>query len=206
VSGEPVTRDLTTSAWRWTLMLPPGWATLPTESAAGRAAVKRLLDKRMAHLPRDQVAATRIELDRTLRGVLSDARDAGASELHALVDLVRGLPVSASVAVTVVPLGEGLDPAALAQALAGGEDVVESDGRLLGDLPALRRRRCSRGPMSVAGSAPVPVTRTTVEWFVPSPDGDEGLLLSFSTMTEPVVEELVLLFDAIAGSLDVRPA
>jgi hypothetical protein len=41
---------------------------------------------------------------------------------------------------------------------------------------------------------------------VPLPDGDGALLLSFGTVTDPIADELVQLFDAIAGSLELQPA
>lgn len=205
-AGDARLRDVAVSAGAtWTLLLPPSWVSLPTEPDTGRAAVKRVLDRRLSHLPRDQVAPARIELDRMLRGLLADAHDAGATAVHALVELVRGMPVSASLAVTVAPLpGAGLDTRALAGVLRDGGDVQESDARLLGDLPALRRRRRWHDVVPQTGTREVAVWHTGVDWVVPSPDGDEVLVLTFTTMTEPVVEELVVLFDAIAGSLDLR--
>jgi hypothetical protein len=50
------------------------------------------------------------------------------------------------------------------------------------------------------------VTSTGLDWVVLLPDGDGVLMLSFGTVTEPVADELVLLFDAMAGSLELEPA
>ena len=50
------------------------------------------------------------------------------------------------------------------------------------------------------------VTSTGVDRAVPLPDGDGALRLACSTVTEPVPEELVALFDAIAASLRLEPS
>ena len=194
-----------TSAWTWTLMLPPNWTTLPTEPAAGRAAVKSLLARQMAHLPRDRVAGVRRQLENELRTLLRQAEEAGAGTVHAYFALMRGLPVSATCTVTLLEGGVD-DPrllAELATRLAADEAVVEIDVRPLADLPAIRRRR--RRAMPVEGTERA-VSSTGLDWAVPLPDGDGALVLSFGTTTEPVADQLVALFDAMAGSLQLTPA
>lgn len=195
----------TAAGWRWSLLLPPDWATLPCEPEAGRAAVRRLLDRQLARLPRDQVATVRRGLELQLRGLLRQAAQAGAVELHTSLALVRGLPVTGTCSVSVLRGGVD-DPrlvAELAAAFAGDGDAVELDVRPLAGLPALRRRRSTELP-GEEGQRPVPAT--TLDWAVPLPDGEGAVLLSFSTVTAPVADELVALFDAIAGSLQLAPA
>ena len=100
--SEPRTATGRTAEWRWSLLLPPNWVTLPVEAEAGRTAVRRLLDRQMAHLPRDRVAPARRRMEGELRSLLTEARQAGATTLHAHVGLVRGVPVSATCAVSLV--------------------------------------------------------------------------------------------------------
>lgn len=189
-----------TGTWRWTLMLPPNWVSLPTEAAAGRAAVTRLLDRRLAHLPRDQIATVRRRLRSELRALLAEARDAGAGSVHTHLALMRGLPVTATCAVAL--LEGGVDDPRLVAELVGafGSDgtVDQLDVRPLAGLPAIRRRRRVSTPIEETGQQ---AAGTVLDWAVPLPDGEGALLMSFSTLTEPVVEELVQLFDAIAASL-----
>jgi hypothetical protein len=191
--------------WRWTLLLPPNWVTLPTEVAPGRAAIRRLLDRQMAHLPRDEVVQVRRRLEVELRGLLGQARDAGAGTLHVHCALMRGLPVTASCSVAL--LHGGVDDPRLVDRLLStlGTDggVAEVDVHPLAGLPAIRRRR--RRTVPVEGTSET-ASSTGLDWVVPLPDGEGALLLSFSTVTEPVAEELVLLFDAIAQSLELEPA
>ena len=193
------------AGWRWTLLLPPNWITLPSDAIGGRAAVRTLLDRQLAHLPRDRVARLRRQLEAELRGLLGQARDAGAGAVHAHVALMRGLPVSATCTVSLLEGGVD-DPrllAALAATLADGEAVVDVDVRALAGLPAIRRRRRRSMPVEGTGRS---ATATGLDWAVPLPDGEGALLLSFGTVTDPVADELVHLFDAIAGSLVLEPA
>lgn len=193
-----------TADWRWSLLLPPNWVTLPVEAEAGRTAIRRLLDRQMAHLPRDRVATVRRRMQTELRSLLTEARQAGATTLHAHLGLVRGVPVSATCAVSLVR-GAADDPRLVAEvALLFGErdDVVEVDVRPIAGLPAVRRRRLGRRP--VEGSTGTLAT-TSLDWVVALPDGGGALVLSFGTVTAPVADELVALFDVIAGSLVLEP-
>ena len=194
-----------TAAWRWELMLPPGWITLPTDREAARGAVKALVGRPLGHLPRDRVATARRQLERELRQLLAQARDAGARSVHAHFGLVRGLPVTATCTVTLVEGGVD-DPRLIAQlgaGLAADETVVEIDVRPLVGLPAIRRRRRRLQPVD---GSPKPVVSTGLDWAVPLPDGEGAVLMSLATVTEPVADELVVLFDAIAGSLTLERA
>lgn len=199
--------------WRWRLLLPPGWVRLPTDDAErSRRAVVRLLERRLAHLPRDQTAAARRALTRELLGHLGDARRAGATEVHALMELVRGLPVSAGLTVLPLPAQDGQRSllTALHQVLAGSDGVISTEATRLADQPALRRHRRVLAPPVEGAPDGVQDWHTHLDWVVELPDGDH-LVLSFATRTEPIAAELVALFDAMAGSLvlvpePVRPA
>ena len=77
------------------------------------------------------------------------------------------------------------------------------------DLPAAgratRRRRTERSKESRKLGSTFP--DTIVEYFVPVPGRAELLLLTFSTPLEPLADEMVELFDAVAGTLRwPRPA
>ncbi|WP_137158629.1 hypothetical protein [Blastococcus sp. CCUG 61487] len=192
------------AGWGWTLLLPPGWATIPSEPIAGRRAVTKLLDRRLAHLPRDRVVRLRRQLEAELRGLVAQARESGAGSLHAHLALMRGLPVSATCTPALLRGGPD-DPRLLellTTALDRDDDVVAVDVRPVAGLAAVRRRRHRLLPVEGTGRT---VRSTSVDWAVPLPDGDGALLLSFATVTEPVAEELVLLFDAIAQSLELAP-
>lgn len=194
--------------WRWRLLMPPGWVRFPTDDAAhSRQAVRNTLERRLAHLPRDQTATARRALTKELLAQLGDARRVGASEVHALMDLMRGLPVTAGL--TIVPVPAADDDMALlkvlGQVFGDAKGVLSSTTTELAALPALRRhRRLAAPPVEGAPDRPQE-WRTHLDWVVLLPEGDY-LVLAFSTQTEPIAAELVKLFDAVAGSLELIPA
>ncbi len=196
---------MTGSGWRGRLLLPPGWVTLPADDPLrARQAVSRLLGRQLGHLPRDRTAMARRVLSRELLGQLAEARRAGATEVHTLVQLMRNLPVTAGL--TVVPLPASDAGSALLPLLAGvfnsAEGVVATELTRVADLPALRRRRRVVVPVEEGRPSAQELWRTHVDWVVTLPDGDY-LVLAFSTQTDPIAEELTALFDAIAASLEL---
>jgi hypothetical protein len=187
----------------WSLLLPPGWMHLPTERAAGRRAVSALLDRQLKHLPRDTVATWRRSVERDLGLQLSDAASQGASDVYTLVESVAGLPVSASLTVARMPLGDVDLAAGVLSTFGAAGDVTESGFATLGGVSALRRvRRFARA----VGPGKAPTQHLAVDWVVPLPDGDEALALSFTTSTAPLFEALTGLFDAMAASVEISLA
>lgn len=187
----------------WTLLLPPGWATLPTGEAEGRVAVRRLTDRMLKGRPRDELIQLRIDLEQTLLAQLARARQQGATAFHVLVEPVRGLPVSASLVVSELTVTD--DPAlgeALGRMFGTGDGIVESAATTLGELSAVRRVR--RHQDAIEGDVDqTPFWHTNVDYVIDTAPGTL-LMLNFATSTDPVAEQLVFLFDAIAGTLHRR--
>ncbi|MGH3886011.1 MAG: hypothetical protein ACRDSZ_05455 [Pseudonocardiaceae bacterium] len=184
----------------WSLLLPPGWWHIPLDERRGQS-VKALLDRRLASLPRDRVAALRRELDGELTRLVERAVANDAVEMYLNVDLMRGLPVAASCLVTVVPVGFGTALAATELAAMMGDQPGDEVGVLeVAGVPAARVRR--REPVTDAdGVSTGELAVTRLQVYVPVPNTTEMLLLSFSTPMDPIADAMVTLFDAIAGSL-----
>jgi len=184
----------------WSVLLPPGWTSLPTAPDAAPAAIRRLLDRTFEGRARDELVQVRVELDRLLREQCAKAAELGATHLHTLTEPVGGVPVSASlvgVPVTVTTDDEMLD--ALTVVLGGAAGVVDAGETRLGDHFALRRVRRTPAELGGPRDAPTPMA-THVDYVVALPD-ESALILSFTTTTEPVHEELIVLFEAIASTL-----
>lgn len=183
----------------WSLLLPPGWWHVPLDERRHQS-ITALLDRQLASLPRDRVATLRRELDGELTRQVERAVANGAEEMHLNVDLMRGLPVTASCLVTVVPDGFGtaLQATELA-ALMGDEPGELSVLEVAGALAARVRRRDPVTDTEGLSTGKLAVTRLQV--YVPVPNTTEMLLLSFSTPIDPIADAMVALFDAIAGSL-----
>jgi hypothetical protein len=197
----------------YTMLLPPGWARLPVGPAAA-AAVTRLVSQRCQSLPADKRDAIRRRLRREILTLLEHAEAAGGIEVHLLVDPIRGYAVSAAClasyvasrspgrqvsAADLLPEIEGAGATVTLATVGGGAAVrryyVAEQSPELADLdPAT----ADNDPTT--GHAALPRT-THVDYIVPVPGGDGHLLMSFSTATGEVADELVLLFDAMSTTL-----
>lgn len=188
----------------WRVLLPAGWVTIPTEDEAARKVISRLIDIALEGKPRDEMINHRIELDRTMRSQVRKAAEAGADFVHALMKPINDLPVSASLVTRFVPAANADDMAsALNMMLGEAEGVVENGyADITNDLGGLRRLRRWQPELDFGDGQKSSEKQmmTCVDYVVPL-DSTGVLVLAFSTSTEPVYEELIVLFDAIASTL-----
>lgn len=197
----------------YTLLLPPGWARLPTGPAAA-AAVTRLVNRRFQSVQADKRDVIRRRVRREIIAMLDRAEAAGGIEVHMLVDPVRGQAVSAACLasyVTSASPGRALTAADLLPEIeAEGARVTLAT---VGGGDAVRRFYVTEASPELAGLDPATASNdvesmqaalpraTHVDYVVPVPGSDGHLLLAFSTATGEVVDELVALFDAMATTL-----
>jgi hypothetical protein len=185
----------------FTILLPPGWVRLQVDDRV-EASIARLVSLRLSSLPARQRDAAGHALRRELTDLAQRAAERGGLELYLSVDPVRGQPISAACVVSYLPAGAGEARAESADLLplivAPGRDAVTDLTPVAGGM-ALRYRY--RGAMRPEADHSGDLPATHVDYLVEVPGGAAHLLLSFSTVTEPVVEALVTLFEAIAMSL-----
>jgi len=197
----------------YTMLLPPGWARLPVGPAAG-SAVTRLVNQRFQSLPADKRDVVRRRLRREILSLLDRAEAAGGIEVHLLVDPVRGHTVSAACLASYVASpspGRQVSAADLLPEIEGDAAMVTL--ATVGGAAAVRRYYVAEQSPELAGLDPATadndtttghaaLPRTThVDYIVPVPGGDGHLLMSFSTATGEVADQLVLLFDAMSTTL-----
>ena len=122
----------TPTALPYRMLVPEGWTRLPVEPAAMRAAVRALLKRRFAHLPRDATAALRRDVEQDLVAL---TQGPGREYLRMLLTMdlpVERVPVTATCLVSLLPyavVGEqGLAELAASQADGAVESVVEDLG------------------------------------------------------------------------------
>lgn len=197
--GTRTTAVRASSGEGWTLVVPRGWSTLSTDERLRRQQVKRLLDRRFSGVSRDEVATVRREITQALEAQLIKAAEAGASQVHVQTQPVRGVPVSASLVVTLVDNLQDISfPATIERVLGGSEGVLQHGPSEAGPFASLRRvRRVQAERAAADGSRP---WETVVDHVV-EVSSHELLVLTFATTTDQVAGPLVMLFDAIAGSL-----
>ncbi len=142
----------------------------------------------------DDQPILRRKAEEQLLGTATAGVEQGGVVLYLSFLEAGGIPLSASLLVSRLHRRfDGLDAVA---ALAGSGEVE------LMTLPAGRAARLVRRERSKQsrklGSE---FEDTVVEYFVPVPDRDEVLMLTFSTPLEPIADAMVGLFDAVAGTL-----
>lgn len=196
-AGEPAADSVA----GYTLVLPPGWRRIPVRRGSN-AAIKKILDQSFRHLPRDQVAPYRAEIERRLDQMVAEARKNGGVDLYLPVELRNGTPVAASFVVSEVSFAsvEHVEPALIVSELARGDDGSRSvavDG-----TTGVRTEHA----VPAAPNAEFPFGSRRVEYLVPVPgDADRWLAVVFSTPGagdpgDQFALLLVELFDAVMST------
>ncbi|WP_369391205.1 hypothetical protein AB5J72_28845 [Streptomyces sp. CG1] len=186
----------------YTLVLPPGWARIPLRYGT-EGAVRRILDRSFAGLPRDEVFTYRRDLEAQLGEQIAKARADHGLDLYLPVELVHGitLPASFLVAEFRTDSVDDVDPAELALFLATSEPgrrIVQ-----IGGASAVRTEITA--PADPAHGAEFPSRRVEYQISVPG-DPNRWLTAVFSTVTaeDPegeISSVLVELFDAVMTTL-----
>ncbi|MGP4044751.1 hypothetical protein [Streptomyces sp. 2A115] len=136
--------------------------------------------------------------EKQLLGAAEAGADQGGVVLYLSFLEAAGIPLSASLLIS--RLHHRFDSLDAVAALAGKGEVAPV--RLPAAGRAARRRRTER--TREARRLGTEFEDTIVEYFVPVPDRDEVLMLTFSTPLEPIADAMVELFDAVAGTLRWR--
>ena len=180
------------------LLLPPGWWLVPADPVGSRESIRKLLDARLAELPRDAAFPLRAEIETRLRDLVAQAQQIGAIDVLLTVDPMQGLPITASCLVTLVPGNGPVSLDAIRDRMAEGAD--EQDTVEIAGGPALRFRRRRVPPPDRSDDVPA----TVVEHVLPVPGSSDHVALVWSTPVEQIADELAVLFDAIAGTFRWR--
>ena len=169
------------------LMVPEGWVRVDLQPGVREPALARLVDRQFRGVD-NAPQLKRQARDQFLR-VAQYAYGNGGLELYVSLQTAGGLPLPASLVVTLTPPHEKetlrITPDRLAQALAddGGQVTLTE----IPAGPAVRVRH--------RGEA------TTLDVHVVVPESGAYLLLSFSTPLDTLADAMVNLFDSIASTL-----
>lgn len=188
---------------RFRIATPADWVDVDLDRSGDIGPLVRLVASRSTLTPEQAAEAEDVLEMLAAANALAEAH--GAVFASVLSQVVEGEPVSASlfVAVRHEPGGGTRDVEALARRLRRQprSTPVPHDLGVV-TLPAGQavrtRGRTSARPVGPSGPT---VEVDTVQYFLPLPDGDGLLVLTFSTPNLPLADAFAELFDAMAGSI-----
>jgi hypothetical protein len=189
------------------LAVPPSWWELDVDPATRESGLQRLLEEQVRDVP--ELREHRTALARLLCEQADAAWSAGASYCASMVEPTEDGPITASVAVLVVPaptsaLGGSVEAllAPLTPIPATGPDDPWRTVEIV-EVPGAGRAGRSFGVHDVdLPDAAGQVRMVSLQTLVPLP-GARVLLLICSSPVLPLAEELLELFEAISSTLEV---
>jgi hypothetical protein len=169
------------------LIVPEGWHRIDVQPGVREPAIARLIDRQFrgtGNAPRLKSQAR----DQLLRAA-QHAYGNGGVELYVSLQTAGGLPLPASLVVTLTPPHDDASVVVTPERLAAS--LASTGGQVgLTEIPAGRAVRVRR-------AAEV----TTLDVHVPVPESGAYLILSFSTPVKALADPMTGLFDSIASTL-----
>jgi hypothetical protein len=193
----------------YTLVLPGGWRRIPVQQGtrpAIRGVVDEVLRRFSKGVSRDQLTRYRIELERGLSDMATQARSAGGIDLYLPIEYTHGVTITASFVVSQVTLPEPpseLPDEEQADTAQFVSYLTSADGDA---VPVVIAGAAAARKESVAAADPaqqVPFGSRRVDYMLPVPGESRGMLIvAFSTIGDGDPEGqfaklLAELFDAI---------
>ncbi|MGW0597492.1 hypothetical protein ACWD11_10140 [Streptomyces sp. NPDC002776] len=176
------------------LVTPEDWYRIPLRPRERmEASVAALVKRQFAGV--DDQPVLRRKAGEQLLGAADAGIEQGGVVLYLSFLQAGGIPLSASL--LVCRIFEKFDSLDAVVALAGSGEVEPVELPAAGPAARLLRRERPKQSRKLGTE----FEDTIVEYFVPVPERDEVLLLTFSTPLEPIAEAMVGLFDAVAGTL-----
>ncbi|MFD3837683.1 hypothetical protein ACFWWC_15645 [Streptomyces sp. NPDC058642] len=198
--------DFTSPPQDYNLIVPDGWFQLSLEPEERDRGIITLADRQFRGI--DNAPQLKKELMRDLQRKAKEAYKVGGTEIYISTLTVGPLPLASSLLISIPALGEWpevSDADELAEFLTGRRSApgVENDELSVVPLAAAGksvRHRCKEvaDPTAQMGNT-LPTTLLT--YYVPIPATNRWLLLNFSTPMEPLADQMVELFDTVAGTL-----
>lgn len=179
------------------MAIPEGWDRIVLDPARLDGQIERIV-KRVTR-GKDSIPHLKLQLAEAIKAQAVQAWSNGGVELYLSTQQIGDVTLSASLLTTYVPAKKGPLPTLTEHGTTlakEGEDVAMVD---LAAGPALRHRyRESADPSAEYGNT-VPITH--LDYHLALPNSDAQLMLSFSTPLEPLANQMVVLFDTIAATL-----
>lgn len=199
----------------YNVIVPDGWFQLPLAPEDRDRGIIALADQQFRGV--DNAPHIKKQFMRELQRKAKDAYNVGGTELYISTLTVGPLPLSSSLLISIPGPDEWpkiSDPEDLAEHLAtkAGSEETETEAETETETEAevgvvtlatagravRQRRRDAPDPSSQLGNT---LPNTLVTYYVPIPATKSWLLLNFSTPMDPLADQMVELFDVVAGTL-----
>jgi hypothetical protein len=181
------------------LLVPDGWFRISLEPGDREQAITALVGRQFRGM--DNVPHLKEQARRSLRRAADGAYANGGIEMYVSLQAVAGIPLSASLVITLTPPHNdqqaAVTPERLASSLTGdGREVTIVD---LHAGPAVRVLWQENLGTTAGGPADHP--STSLDVHVPVPESTSYLILSFRTPLTALAGPMTGLFDSIASTL-----
>ncbi|MEU6768925.1 hypothetical protein ABZ916_41230 [Streptomyces sp. NPDC046853] len=195
----------------YNVIVPDGWFALPLNPEDRDRGIVALADQQFRGV--DNAPHIKKQFMREMQRKAKDAYGVGGTELYISTLSVGQLPLASSLLISIPGPDEWpeiSDAHELAEHLASktgarSDDSDRPDAEEVGVVTlaaagnAVRQRRKEApDPTSQLGST---LPNTLVTYYVPIPATKSWLLLNFSTPMDPLADQMVELFDTVAGTL-----
>ncbi|MBD0843084.1 MULTISPECIES: hypothetical protein [unclassified Streptomyces] len=185
------------------LIVPDGWFQISLDPEERDRCIVALADLQFRGV--DNAPHLKQELMRDLQKRAKSAYGIGGTELYLSLLTAGPVPLASSLLISV-PAADEWSPCSDADELAehlaqrrAGENTEVGVAQLEVAGTAVRvRRRDAPDPENQMGNT---LPTTTLTYYVPIPATDRWLMLNFSTPVDPLADQMVRLFDTVAGTL-----
>ncbi|MEU9455172.1 hypothetical protein [Streptomyces sp. NPDC048277] len=179
------------------IITPEDWYRIPLQPPDRReSSISALIRRQFVGV--DDQPVLRRKAEEQLQGAAEAGAERGGLVLYLSFLEAAGIPLSASLLVS--HLHEKFDSLDAVAALSGSGAVEPVTLPAAGRAARLLRRERTKESRRLGSE----FEDTIVEYFVPVPERDEALMLTFSTPLEPIADAMVELFDAVAATLRWR--
>lgn len=202
--------EFTSPPQDYNLVVPDGWFQLALDPEDRDRGIIALAEKQFRGV--ENAPHVKKEFMRDLQRKAKDAYNAGGTELYISILTIGPVPLASSLLISVPAPDEWpdiSDAEELAEHLAGrhsgsGSGSGSADGELsvvsleaAGSAVRHRRKQAADPATQMGNTLPT----TTLTYYIPIPATPRWLMLNFSTPMDPLADQLVELFDTVAGTL-----
>ncbi|MEV6792780.1 hypothetical protein AB0M87_12405 [Streptomyces sp. NPDC051320] len=193
--------DFTAPPRDYQLIVPEGWFQLLLDPDARDRGIVALAELQFRGV--DNTPHLKEQFMRELQRKAKDAYKVGGTELYLSTLTIGPVPLASSLLISVPPADEWprcFNAEELSEHLAspaddGQLDVVELSAA---GKAVRQRRKEAPDPATQLGNT---LPTTTLTYYVPIPVTKNWLMLTFSTPVDPLADQMVELFDVVAGTL-----